>query len=125
MILRHGDLPLIQVHRVATGETLGTMADISEKAGLQHLRFHYEVLSPGRRSSPLHRHTKREEVVYVLEGTPTLCQGNEKMVLQPTDVAIFRPSENMMHSIVNESEMDVRMLVASATDGEDEVIYPE
>ena len=125
MKVRLRDIPTVESRRVATGEVLGALRDVSEVAGLRHLRFHYEVLAVGRRSSPSHRHTTREEVVFVIQGTPTLLEGGERTLLQPNEIAVFLPDEGLMHSIVNESDAEVHLLVASAADMDDQIIFPE
>src|SRR5690349_17882359 len=123
MVLHIDDLPHHAARRVSTDESLGNVADISEKTSLAHLRIHHEILPPGKRSSPPHRHTSREEIVYILEGAPTLVEGMTKTILRSGDIAIFRPSDEQGHSIVNEGDADVRLLVASASPAKDEIIY--
>ncbi|MCD4650685.1 MAG: cupin domain-containing protein [Candidatus Cloacimonetes bacterium] len=46
---------------------------------------------------------------YVLEGNPTIMVGDEKVVVNQDD--IIESPEDIVHSIYNESEKDVRVLV--------------
>src|SRR5690349_14542312 len=48
-------------------------------------------LAPGAQSALLHRHTKQEEFVYILQGKPTLVTDEGEVVLNPGECVGFVP----------------------------------
>ncbi len=97
--------------RLSTGELLGTLANISEAVGIKNLSIHHEILPPGRRSSPPHRHSVKEEFVYVLSGNPSLWLDGEIFRLFPGNAVGFPAGEMVYHAIANLSATDARLLV--------------
>lgn len=80
-------------------------------------------LKPGGESALLHRHTRQDEFVYVLEGTPTLVTEDGERVLASGDCAGFRAG-GPAHQLVNRSDEDVVYLeVGDRTPG-DAADYP-
>ncbi|MFN3196863.1 MAG: cupin domain-containing protein [Bradymonadia bacterium] len=105
----------------ATGEALGWVAELSSQLGL--LRMHHERLPSGCRTAPPHRHTEREEAFVVLSGHPTAELGTARRVLKPGDVVMCPAGEHETHTVVNESDEEVTLLVVSASTGMDQVEF--
>jgi uncharacterized cupin superfamily protein len=91
--------------------------------GLHNFGVNLTRLPPGVQSALLHRHTKQDELVYVLEGCPTLVTDAGETELRPGMCAGF-PAGGSAHHLVNRGAEDVVYLeVGDRTPG-DEVAYP-
>jgi uncharacterized cupin superfamily protein len=114
-----------KVRRIArTGEALGLVAMLPASTGLFRLRVQHEVLPPGRRVSPPHAHTTREEVFFVLAGTPHLWLGGRIVELRPGDCVAVPAGTGQAHTLINDGRQDVELLaIASQGDG-DRCYYP-
>ena len=113
----------VQSKRISTGEHLGIVSDLGKGLDIEGLRIHQEVLYPGRRSSPLHRHLSRWELVYVLSGTPSVRIKKEATILEEGELVSFSPKNNDYHMIFNDSDEIARLLVVSVGSDDDEVLY--
>jgi uncharacterized cupin superfamily protein len=84
---------------------------------------HHEVLAPGRRASTPHYHTEREEICYVLEGTPTVHMGARAMQLKAGDCVGFTPDLKEPHYIENRSCEEVKLLVICSNPESDQTVF--
>jgi len=107
----------------STGEPLGVLRDISAAGALSVLQIYHETLQAGRRSSSPHRHTKREEFVYVLSGHPSVWLNGEVRQLSPHDSVAFKAGDDVFHMILNESDHAAELLVVSNNAEDDQVIF--
>jgi len=90
--------------------------------GLNNFGVNLTRLPPGVVSALLHRHSKQDEFVYVLEGRPTLVTDEGETELRPGMCAGF-PAGGTAHQLVNRTAEDVVYLeVGDRTPG-DEVSY--
>jgi uncharacterized cupin superfamily protein len=81
-------------------------------------------LGPGGESSILHRHSKQDEFIYILEGRPTLITEDTEMLLWPGMCSGF-PANGVAHQLINRTDVDVVYLeVGDRTPG-DEGSYPQ
>lgn len=122
-VVRPENLPHRPMVRSSTGEPLSLSADVAAAVGLRRGFAHHEVLPPGRRASAPHRHTKKEELVYVLSGRPSLWVNGETRPLTPGDVVGFPAGEEVLHAMVNDSAEDATILIVAAGREGDEVVY--
>ncbi len=91
--------------------------------GLKNFGVNLTRLAPGAVSAVLHRHSKQDEFVYILEGTPTLVTDEGEALLRPGHCVGF-PAGGMAHQLVNRTSEDVVFLeVGDRTPG-DEGSYP-
>jgi uncharacterized cupin superfamily protein len=91
--------------------------------GLKNFGVNLTRLAPGGESALLHRHSKQDEFVYILEGEPTLVTDLEEVPLAPGMCAGF-PAQGIAHQLVNRTNLDVVYLeVGDRTPG-DEGTYP-
>jgi uncharacterized cupin superfamily protein len=91
--------------------------------GLQNFGVNLTTLKPGGESSLLHRHSKQDELVYILEGEPTLVTDRGEVILRPGECAGF-PAAGLAHQLVNRTDRDVVYLeIGDRTPG-DEGSYP-
>lgn len=93
--------------------------------GLTNFGVNLTRLPPGAASSLRHAHTRQDELVYVLEGRPTLFTNAGRAPLAPGMCAGFRAGTGDAHCLVNETDADVVYLeIGDRTTG-DEVRYPD
>jgi len=91
--------------------------------GLGNFGVNLTRLAPGGESALLHRHTRQDEFVYILEGTPTLVTEDGETALAPGMCAGF-PAGGSAHQLVNRTAADVLYLeIGDRTPG-DAASYP-
>jgi uncharacterized cupin superfamily protein len=91
--------------------------------GLKNFGVNLTRLAPGGESALLHRHSKQDELVYILEGTPNLVTDRGEVQLAPGMCAGF-PAAGLAHQLVNRTDSDVVYLeIGDRTPG-DEGSYP-
>ena len=92
--------------------------------GLKNFGVNLTRLAPGGESSLLHRHSRQDEFVYILEGEPTLVDEAGEHTLSPGKCAGF-PAAGAAHQLVNRTGRDVLYLeIGDRTPG-DEGSYPK
>ena len=97
---------------------------LGEVFGLTNFGVNLTHLSPGAMSALAHSHSKQDEFIFVLEGTPTLVLGEEEFVLNPGDCYGLKAGTGIAHQLVNRSEEVATYLeIGDRTEG-DEVEYP-
>lgn len=91
--------------------------------GLKNFGVNLTRLLPGGELALLHRHSRQDEFIYILEGEPTLVTDVEEVRLSPGMCAGF-PAKGIAHQLVNRTEADVVYLeIGDRTPG-DEGSYP-
>ena len=91
--------------------------------GLRNFGVNLTKLAPGGESALLHRHSKQDEFVYILEGRPTLVTESEEVVLGPGLCAGF-PAGGRAHQLVNRTDETVVYLEVGDRSPGDEGSYP-
>lgn len=86
-------------------------AAFSDHFRLMRLGVHHERLPPGRRVSWPHAEADEEEFVYVIEGHPDLWVNGHVRRLNPGDGVGFPAGTGLAHTVINNTESDVRLLV--------------
>jgi uncharacterized cupin superfamily protein len=93
--------------------------------GLTNFGVNLTRLAPGAVSALRHAHTKQDELVYILQGHPTLHTDEGRTPLEPGMCAGFRAGTGNGHRLANETSEDVVYLeIGDRTPG-DEGIYPD
>jgi uncharacterized cupin superfamily protein len=91
--------------------------------GLKNFGVNLTTLAPGGESALLHRHSRQDEFVFILEGEPTLITDAGEMQLGPGMCAGF-PAQGIAHQLINRTSADVLYLeIGDRTEG-DEGSYP-
>ncbi len=91
-----------------------------ERIGINHVR-----LPPGHRTSLPHAESTEEEFVYVVEGTPDVWIDGHLHRLRPGDGVGFLAGTGIAHTVINNSDSDVRLIVVGDTNRADNrVTYP-
>src|SRR5215813_9790270 len=93
--------------------------------GLANFGVNLTRILPGGVSSLRHAHTKQDEFVYILEGTPTLHTDEGKTRLSPGMCAGFKAGTGNGHCLINETKEDVVYLEIGDRTSGDEGSYPD
>jgi len=91
--------------------------------GLRNFGVNLTRLAPGGESALLHRHSKQDEFVFVLEGEPTLVTNVEEITLSPGMCAGF-PAQGLAHQLVNRTDQEAVFLEFGDRTAGDEGSYP-
>ncbi|MGO9515206.1 MAG: cupin domain-containing protein [Steroidobacteraceae bacterium] len=92
--------------------------------GLKNFGVNLTRMVPGGISSLRHGHSRQEEFIYVLEGTPMLVTDFGETPLGPGHCAGF-PVGGGSHQLVNRSRSDVWFLEVGDRTVGDRITYPE
>ncbi len=110
-------------------EPFATLAGEREKRalgnvfGLRNFGVNLTRLAPGGWTALMHAHARQDELVYVLEGEPTLVTASGETPLCPGMCAGF-PAGGEAHHLVNRTDRDAVVLeIGDRTEG-DSVEYP-
>lgn len=82
-------------------------------------------LAPGAVSALRHAHTRQDEFIYVLQGTPTLHTDEGRQQLTPGTCAGFRAGTGNGHCLINETPDVVVYLEVGDRSPGDEASYPD
>ena len=91
--------------------------------GLKNFGVNLTTLRPGGLSALLHRHTRQDEFIYIVEGEPTLVTDQGEVALSPGMCAGF-PAGGIAHHLVNRTDRPVVYLEIGDRTPEDECDYP-
>lgn len=101
-----------------------TKRPLGDLFGLRNFGVNLTELAPGGESALLHRHSRQDEFIYVLEGNPTLVTDRGEAALAPGMCAGF-PAAGLAHQVVNRTGAVVRYLEIGDRTAGDEGSYPE
>ena len=101
-----------------------TKRPLGDAFGLRNFGVNLTVLAPGAVSALHHRHSRQDELVYVLGGGPTLFTEAGEEVLGPGMCAGF-PAGGTAHHLANLTDEDVVLLEIGGRSGGDAVDYPD
>ena len=93
--------------------------------GLKNFGVNLTRLPPGAISALRHAHTRQDELVYVLEGEPTLVTNAGETRLKPGMVAGFKAGTGDAHQLINRGKTDVVFIEVGDRSMGDEVAYPD
>jgi len=92
--------------------------------GLTHFGVNLTELAPGAISALLHHHSKQDELIYILQGTPTLLLDHKEYRLGPGDCMGLKAGAGIAHQLVNRSNETVIYIEIGDRTAGDEVEYP-
>lgn len=98
---------------------------LGDAFGLTRFGVNLTQLAPGSMSALRHAHSKQDELVYVLEGEPTLITDEGETVLRPGMCVGFRAGTGLAHHLVNRSGAAVVYLEVGDRGAGDEATYPD
>ena len=102
-----------------------TKRRLGEVFGLANFGVNLTLLRPGSISSVRHGHTRQDEFVYILEGSPTLVTDAGSTRLMPKMCAGFKAGCDDSHHLRNETEDDVWYLEIGDRTAGDHATYPD
>jgi uncharacterized cupin superfamily protein len=98
---------------------------LSDYFGLTNFGVNLTELAPGSVSALLHHHTKQDEFVYIVSGSPTLLLDDREFQLRAGDCCGFKAGTGVGHQLVNKSSAPVLYLeIGDRTPG-DYATYPQ
>lgn len=101
---------------------LSLSAVLSEQFNFKNIFITHEILSPGRQDSVPHFHSKKEELLFILEGNPTLHVGDQIFELVAGDFIGLQPCAEL-HYVENMTENIVKFLKICSNPQDDVVTY--
>ena len=93
--------------------------------GLSNFGVNLTRLAPGSQSSLRHAHSRQDEFIYILEGSPILVTDAGETALAPGMCAGFKAGTGNGHMLLNRSDADVVYLEAGDRTPGDEGSYPD
>ena len=93
--------------------------------GLTNFGVNLTRLAPGAISALRHAHSRQDELVYILEGEPSLVTGAGETKLRPGMVSGFKAGTGDAHHLVNRGMTDVVFIEVGDRSPGDEVTYPD
>jgi len=101
-----------------------TKRKLGDYFGLTNFGVNLTQLEIGAISALIHHHTKQDEFVYILEGTPTLLLGEQEFLLKPGECFGFKAGTGLAHQLINRSNESVLYLEVGDRSLDDGVEYP-
>jgi uncharacterized cupin superfamily protein len=119
-------LDLQEANTVKGGEEdlRAEIARFGLKLGLTRIGVNLESIAPGCRSSYPHAHEKNEEFVFVLEGTPDVWIDGYLHRLGPGDGVAFPAGTGIAHTLINNSDSTMRLLIVGERHLDDRGVRP-
>lgn len=93
--------------------------------GLTNFGVNRTRLAPGGISALRHAHSRQDELVFVLEGTPTLITDDGELVLGPGMCIGFKAGTGNAHHLVNRGGTDAVILEIGDRSPGDAGVYPD
>jgi uncharacterized cupin superfamily protein len=100
-------------------------ARLSRQAGAVNLGLSLWEVPPGETAYPFHFHLGEEELLIVLDGSPSLRTPEGTRRLERGEIVAFLVGEQGAHQLVNDTEETVRFLAFSPSGMPDIVVYPD
>jgi uncharacterized cupin superfamily protein len=97
---------------------------VGDHFGLTNFGVNLTELLPGSASALLHHHTKQDEFVYIVSGTPTLILNDKEYLLRAGDCCGFKAGTGIGHQLVNRSRATVLYLEVGDRTAGDYATYP-
>lgn len=93
--------------------------------GLTNFGVNLTRILPGGQSALRHAHSKQDELIYVLEGTPTLVTNAGETQLRPGMCAGFKAGTGDAHHLLNRTDKDVIYIEIGDRTAGDSGSYPD
>ncbi|MEZ4269289.1 MAG: cupin domain-containing protein [Myxococcota bacterium] len=98
---------------------------LGDPFGIRSFGVNRTTLAPGAMTALRHAHTVQDELVYVLEGQPTLVTDAGETPLAPGMCAGFRAGSGDGHHLVNRTDSPVVILEIGDRQPGDTATYPD
>ena len=97
---------------------------LGDYGGLKNYGVNFVRVEPGGQSSARHAHTKQDEFVYIVSGSPTLLLCDREFHLRAGDCCGFKAGSGVGHQLVNRSNAPVLYLEIGDRTPDDYATYP-
>jgi uncharacterized cupin superfamily protein len=98
---------------------------LGDAFGLKNFGVNLTTLAPGAMSALRHAHSKQDEFVYVLSGSPTVVTDAGSTVLSPGMCAGFRAGTGNAHHLKNETSEPVVFIEIGDRSSGDSAVWPD
>ena len=98
---------------------------LGDPFGLTNFGVNLTRLAPKAVSALRHEHTKQDEFIYILEGSPVLITDAGETQLSPGMCAGFKAGTGNGHQLLNRTTEDVVYLEVGDRTAGDSAIYPD
>jgi uncharacterized cupin superfamily protein len=98
---------------------------LGDHFGLANFGINLTELVPGSISALVHHHTKQDELVYIVSGTPTLVIDDNEYLLRPGDCCGFKAGSGVGHQLINKTGTTVLYLEVGDRTAGDLPVYPK
>ena len=96
-----------------------------ERSTAPNFGVNFTTLAPGSISALKHYHSKQDEFIYIISGTPILVYGDDEFLMSPGDCFGFKANSCVAHQLVNRTSSDVTYIEVGDRTPADSVEYPE
>ena len=110
-------------HYPGSEELLSVGSPFAKQFGLTRLGIHHQVVPPGRRTSYPHAEEDEDEFIYVIEGHPDVWVDGNLHRLNPGDGVGFPHGTGISHTVINNTDREVRLLVVGEASKKTSKIY--
>lgn len=100
-------------------------AEVGFTIGARGLGYRVTTLEPGKRFCPLHTHAQEEELLFVLDGEPSVRTSTETIRCRQGDFVAFPVGETGTHQVLNESNAPATFILLARTEFPEICRYPE
>lgn len=97
--------------------------DLGRSLGAKTLAMHHMVIMPGYRCGIPHAESLEEEFIFVLKGKPYAWLNGHRYPLQEKEAVVLPPGTGVLHTIINDSEEEVEVLVIGETWKDENKMY--
>lgn len=84
-----------------------TKRKLGDYFGLTNLGVNLTTMAPKAVSAVKHCHSKQDEFIYIISGSPTLVYGEHKTQMSAGDCIGFKADNGMAHQLINQTDEDV------------------
>jgi uncharacterized cupin superfamily protein len=109
----------------ATSGYVCRRARVGREIGGQRLGGSVWEIAPGQAACPYHFHFGDEEMLFVLDGRPTLRTPQGWRELEPGAAVCFQRGPGGAHQVMNHTRARVRVLIVSTAGDPDVCVYPD
>jgi uncharacterized cupin superfamily protein len=102
-----------------------TKRKLGDHFGLTNFGVNFTTLAPSSISALKHHHSKQDEFIYIISGTPTLIYGDKKYLLSSGDCFGFKANSGIAHQLLNKSLSNVIYFEVGDRTPNDSVTYPD
>lgn len=93
--------------------------------GLTNFGVNLTILAPGACSALRHAHSRQDEFVFVLQGSPALETDDGIQRLAPGMCAGFKAGDGNAHRLLNDTDAEVVYLEVGDRSPGDQAVYPD